>query len=96
MTAEPYRAKTTPLLRPSILFRPRMVEAPGTAPGSEPPILRSVYRHSRLPGRTNIGHHTAELKADALLRPREAWAICWRERKALGEGGGGAWKREKG
>src|SRR6185437_7357687 len=44
VTAEPYRAKTAPLPRSSILFRPhrprsaerrRMVEAPGTAPGSD-------------------------------------------------------------
>lgn len=32
-----------------------MVEAPGTAPGSDRFITMTVYRHSRLPGTTNIG-----------------------------------------
>lgn len=32
-----------------------MVEAPGTAPGSITLIPSSVYRHSRLPDRGNLG-----------------------------------------
>jgi len=32
-----------------------LVEAPGTAPGSAPSIPQSVYRHSQLPDRANIG-----------------------------------------
>ena len=38
--------------RASILVRPhgKMVEAPGTAPGSASAITQAVYRHSRLPG----------------------------------------------
>ena len=32
-----------------------LVEAPGTAPGSTTLIPRTVYRHSRQAGRTNIG-----------------------------------------
>ena len=59
ITAVPCRAKTLPLPRASILFRPRgspaleagekLVEAPGTAPGSATLIPQAVYRHSRLP-----------------------------------------------
>ena len=40
-----------------------MVEAPGTAPGSETLIPRGVYRHSRFPDTTNIGAPRAFLKA---------------------------------
>jgi hypothetical protein len=40
-----------------------MVEAPGTAPGSETLMPRGVYRHSRLPDTTNISVWTAFLKA---------------------------------
>jgi len=40
-----------------------MVEAPGTAPGSETLMPRGVYRHSRLPDATNIGASEAFLKA---------------------------------
>src|SRR5512139_3203105 len=64
VTAEPYRAKTAPLPRSSILVRPHrlrplkvrreeMVEAPGTAPGSETLMPRGVYRHSRFPDIAN-------------------------------------------
>jgi hypothetical protein len=42
-----------------------MVEAPGTAPGSETLMPRGVYRHSRLPDVTNIGVLTGFLKARA-------------------------------
>src|SRR5215212_5120140 len=71
VTAEPYRAKTAPLPRSSILFRPHrsrsrtiglMVEAPGTAPGSETLMSRGVYRHSRLPDVTYIGARDGILK----------------------------------
>src|SRR3546814_697871 len=56
MTVVPCRAKTTPLPRASILFRPHdtgrraggLVEAPGTAPGSATLIPCGVYRHSRV------------------------------------------------
>src|SRR5258708_5728367 len=73
VTAEPYRAKTAPLPRSSILVRPhrfrprrcggKMVEAPGTAPGSETLMPRGVYRHSRFPDSSNIGARIGLLKA---------------------------------
>src|SRR5215212_8708284 len=47
ITAEPCRAKDGSLPRVSSLFRPPMVEAPGTAPGSTTLMPRTVYRHSR-------------------------------------------------
>ncbi len=34
---------------------PFVVEAPGTAPGSDRFITMTVYRHSWLPSRANIG-----------------------------------------
>ena len=40
-----------------------MVEAPGTAPGSETLMPRGVYRHSRFPDTTNIGTPPGILKA---------------------------------
>jgi hypothetical protein len=40
-----------------------MVEAPGTAPGSETLIPRGVYRHSRFPDTTNISIWLGFLKA---------------------------------
>ena len=40
-----------------------MVEAPGTAPGSETLMSRGVYRHSRLPDTANIGTSAGFLKA---------------------------------
>ena len=42
---------------------PPLVEAPGTAPGSETLMPRGVYRHSRLPDVTNIGALAGILKA---------------------------------
>jgi hypothetical protein len=33
----------------------KLVEAPGTAPGSATPIPHAVYRHSRFPGDGNMG-----------------------------------------
>jgi hypothetical protein len=61
------RAFTTlvdPVSPPSTPFgeRGRMVEAPGTAPGSDTLIPRGVYRHSRFPDRSNIGARTGFLK----------------------------------
>jgi hypothetical protein len=58
ITAEPCRAKTcllrsrrsyfAPIKNPPLEFRAGlMVEAPGTAPGSEEFITTVVYRHSR-------------------------------------------------
>src|SRR5262249_35224498 len=70
-------AKAMPLPRASILFRPRrlgrdspslpittgkLVEAPGTAPGSAALIPQGVYRHSRLPDHINIGLRPANRK----------------------------------
>jgi hypothetical protein len=47
-----------------------MVEAPGTAPGSEWLITKAVYRRSRLaPTRLNIGRFGGEKKVDALITP---------------------------
>jgi len=40
-----------------------MVEAPGTAPGSETLMSRGVYRHSRFPDTTYIGASPGFLKA---------------------------------
>ena len=40
-----------------------MVEAPGTAPGSETLMPRGVYRHSRFPDKPNIGALSGKLKA---------------------------------
>ena len=40
-----------------------MVEAPGTAPGSETLMPRGVYRHSRLPDTAYIGVPVGFLKA---------------------------------
>src|SRR3546814_5814756 len=56
MTVVPCRAKTTPLPRASILFRPHdtgrraggLVEAAGTAPGPATLIPCGVCRHSRV------------------------------------------------
>jgi hypothetical protein len=44
---------------------PPLVEAPGTAPGSETLMPRGVYRHSRFPDTTNIIVRAAFLKAAA-------------------------------
>jgi hypothetical protein len=53
-----------------------MVEAPGTAPGSDRFITMTVYRHSRLPGTTNIsaigGFSKQETKKHASLKAKRA------------------------
>ncbi len=57
----------------SILFRPHqqpqhlrfLVEAPGTAPGSEKLITPLVYCHSRRTGSRNIGTTGRQFKAKA-------------------------------
>jgi hypothetical protein len=70
-------SESTPFTPSSILFRPHksrskplslqrfMVEAPGTAPGSEWFITMTVYRHSRLPGTTNISVIGEQFKGKA-------------------------------
>ena len=65
ITAEPYREKTRPLrprrswFAPAETRQPRLVrvlvEAPGTAPGSEWFIATVIYFHSRRTGTPNIG-----------------------------------------
>ena len=66
ITAEQYREKTRPLrprrscfapaeARPEWRSRRALVEAPGTAPGSEWFIATAVYFHSRRTGNPNIG-----------------------------------------
>ena len=50
-----------------------MVEAPGTAPGSETLMPRGVYRHSRFPDTTNIGAPPGILEGDEC--PRNACLI---------------------
>ena len=52
-----------------------MVEAPGTAPGSETLIPRGVYRHSRFPDTTNIGIWTGFLKSQD-GRGDIKWGLC--------------------
>jgi len=47
-----------------------MVEAPGTAPGSETLMPRGVYRHSRFPDTPYIGGSTGFLKANTSSVPR--------------------------
>ena len=53
-----------------------MVEAPGTAPGSEWLITKAIYRHSRLaPTELNIGPYGGEKKIDGTETPsRESGA----------------------
>jgi hypothetical protein len=56
-----------------------LVEAPGTAPGSEWLITKAVYRHSRLaPTALNIGFYGGEKKIDGSITPsRELSAMLW-------------------
>ena len=69
--------KSTAFTPSSILCRPHhqrsagpfMVEAPGTAPGSERCITLPVYRHSRpKPAKGDIGQTSARLKASSAGR----------------------------
>src|SRR6266853_1805574 len=64
--------------------RRKMVEAPGTAPGSETLMSRGVYRHSRLPDPTNIGASIGFLKA-AGREPFSPWQPCHTTHKVLGQ-----------
>jgi hypothetical protein len=81
------RAFTTlvdPVSPPSIPLheRERMVEAPGTAPGSDTLMPRGVYRHSRFPDTPYIGVRRVNLKVFASaanetarrLRRNRVWA----------------------
>jgi len=60
-----------------------MVEAPGTAPGSEWFITTAVYRHSRLaPATLNIGLQGGEKKIDAAKTPSRESAMMGKGPKA--------------
>jgi hypothetical protein len=95
ITAEPYRAKASPLHPRRSYFAPiscppnrgglrktkpqpdgQMVEAPGTAPGSDRFIATAIYRHSRQAGLKNIGADGGGIK-------------CGREGGRRGDEGGG-------
>ena len=57
---------------------PLLVEAPGTAPGSDRFIATAIYRHSRLaPALLNIGMKTGGIKS------RESSLFCRRKRSAI-------------
>ena len=68
ITAEQYREKTRPLRPRRSYFAPAkarpleraLVEAPGTAPGSEWFIATAIYFHSRRTGTPNIGCKSGE------------------------------------
>jgi|GEM_PF-2230098 len=49
-----------------------LVEAPGTAPGSETIIPKNVYRHSRLPDELNIGFSASDCKGLSARLPINA------------------------
>ncbi len=89
ITAEPYRAKASPLHPRRSYFAPiscppkrgglrktrpqpdgQMVEAPGTAPGSDRFIATAIYRHSRQAGLKNIGADRGGIKCSAPLPAR--------------------------
>ena len=53
-----------------------MVEAPGTAPGSETLMSRGVYRHSRLPDVIYIDALAGVLKVPRLSEFRILSCIC--------------------
>ena len=81
ITAEQYREKTRPL-RPRrscfapaetrLWLEPALVEAPGTAPGSEWFIATVVYFHSRRAGTPNIG---GILRKDSALSQGSVWGF---------------------
>src|SRR5437870_3379860 len=69
-------AQTLPLRTPQRIAGTtaggRLVEAPGTAPGSATLISQAVYRHSRLPDNGDIGRQaTRDNPAACRLRARE-------------------------
>ncbi len=71
-TVVPCRAKVHPLRRRRSYFAPikcglltpgpYVVEAPGTAPGSDQFITKTVYRHSRQADTANIGTNNGKKK----------------------------------
>ena len=63
ITAEPYRAKARPLHPRRSYFAPIMVEAPGTAPGSEWLIATAIYRHSWQASASNISANRPRRKS---------------------------------
>src|SRR6202042_1080814 len=54
----------------SLVFRWVLVEAPGTAPGSEWFIATAIYFHSRRTGTPNIGGKGLERQGFGATRPR--------------------------
>jgi chromate transporter len=83
ITAEQYREKTRPLRPRRSCFAPAetrlwlrqaLVEAPGTAPGSEWFIVTVVYFHSRRTGTSNIGWNSSEGQCPS---QGQAWGIFW-------------------
>ena len=68
ITVEPCRAKARPLRPRRSYFAPIMVEAPGTAPGSEWFIATAIYCHSRQAGTLNIGVISPRRKRAALAQ----------------------------
>src|SRR5262252_4694640 len=89
ITVEPYRAKARPLRPRRSCFAPVMVEAPGTAPGSEWFITTAIYRHSRQAGSLNIGANGLRRKGGhcgypnpdcpdaAIGRATFGWEVWW-------------------
>src|SRR5882724_4687150 len=63
------------LLRARALRRAKLVEAPGTAPGSAALIPHGVYRHSRLPDDIYIGLRRGNRKGQEALWSRRGRAV---------------------
>jgi hypothetical protein len=80
ITAEPCRAKARPLRPRRSCFAPmrdpqwipELVEAPGTAPGSDRFITTAIYRHSRQAGMLNINAALARGKGNGGCRAPRA------------------------
>lgn len=86
ITAEQYREKVRPLRPRRSYFAPAkarfrivgwwaLVEAPGTAPGSEWFIATTVYFHSRRTGTPNIGRKGFEKQGFCAPLPR--FSLDW-------------------